>query len=131
VNAEIAVRARAFGLPAYRLATDDVFEIVNAARQAVSALRGGEGPRFLEVPTYRWREHVGPGVDFAAGYRSLDDAQSWFDNDQVHHVAGLLPPHIRAAVERQVELEIADAVEFAERSPFPESEELFTDVFAA
>jgi TPP-dependent pyruvate/acetoin dehydrogenase alpha subunit len=130
-NTDIAERADAFGMPAKRLVDDDVFDILQAASDAVGALRRGAGPQFLEVPTYRWREHVGPGVDFAAGYRSLDDAQTWFDNDQVRRVAARLPAPVRTAIEESVEREIADAVEFAERSPFPDAEELLTDVYAA
>jgi TPP-dependent pyruvate/acetoin dehydrogenase alpha subunit len=129
-NTNISERAGAFGMQTDRLASDDVFAVFAAARKAVAALRQGEGPRFLEVATYRWREHVGPGEDFAAGYRSRVDAQRWMDNDQVRRVAALLPQSVQTAIEDQVEREIAEAVEFAERSPFPEPEELFTDVYA-
>jgi TPP-dependent pyruvate/acetoin dehydrogenase alpha subunit len=37
---------------------------------------------------------------------------------------------VRAAVEAEVEREIAAAIDFAENSPFPEAKELFTDVYA-
>ena len=130
-NTEIAERAGAFGIAAERLASDDVFGVAEAAGAAIAALRRGEGPRFLEVPTYRWREHVGPGSDFAAGYRSVEEAQPWLDHDQVRRVAALLPDAVRGALEAEVERQIADAVEFAEHGPFPDPEELLTDVYAA
>src|SRR5438132_4006071 len=59
-NTNIAERAAVFGLPAQRLADDDVFALHAAARDAVAAIRSGAGPYFLECQTYRWKEHVGP-----------------------------------------------------------------------
>jgi TPP-dependent pyruvate/acetoin dehydrogenase alpha subunit len=129
-NPDVSARAEAMGVPARRLPSDDVFAVHAAASDAIAALRRGDGPRFLEVATYRWREHVGPGHDFAAGYRSIEDAQRWFEADQVRQVASQLPLSVRAAIEEQVERDVAEAVAFAEHSPFPQSEELFTHVYA-
>jgi TPP-dependent pyruvate/acetoin dehydrogenase alpha subunit len=129
-NPDISARAAAMGVPAERLTSDDVFAVQAATADAVAALRRGDGPRFLEVATYRWREHVGPGHDFAAGYRSIEDAQRWFEADQVQRVAALLPLTARTEIEQEVEREIADAVAFAEQSAFPDPKELFTHVYA-
>src|SRR2546430_936291 len=70
----IVERARAFGLPAERLDGNDLFRLVERAGEAVARVRAGEGPRFLEVMTYRWREHVGPGCDYHLGFRSEEEA---------------------------------------------------------
>jgi TPP-dependent pyruvate/acetoin dehydrogenase alpha subunit len=130
-NTDITARVCAFGLVGERLPSDDVFGISEAAAAAVAALRRGEGPRFLEVPTYRWREHVGPGTDFEAGYRPLDEAQRWIDADQVRRLGALLPVSTRARIEDEVERELAEAIAFAEDSPFPDPEELYSHVYAA
>ena len=34
-------------------------------------------PRLLEIETFRYCEHVGPGKDFNAGYRSSNDFETW------------------------------------------------------
>ncbi|SVD41419.1 uncharacterized protein METZ01_LOCUS394273, partial [marine metagenome] len=39
---------------------NDLNEVFNVAEEAISKLRNGEGPFFLEAVTYRWRGHVGP-----------------------------------------------------------------------
>jgi len=36
----------------------------------------------------------------------------------------------RVQIESEIDLDIADAVEFAEMSPFPETDKLFSNVFA-
>jgi len=121
-------RVRAFDIPAERVG-DDVLQIHERASRAVEAARRGEGPFFLECLTYRWREHVGPGEDFHLGYRTREEAEPWFQNDQVRRMGSLVAPARREEIEREVEEEIREAIRFAEESPFPEAPELYTDVF--
>jgi pyruvate dehydrogenase E1 component alpha subunit len=127
---DLGAKAAAFGLPAGRVADGDVFKVRRAAAAAVRRIRAGGGPEFLEVRAYRWRQHVGPGPDFDAGYRTLAEAKPWMENDQVARLARMLDPAARAGVQAEVEAAVADAVAFAEASPFPEPDELLADVFA-
>jgi len=127
---DIATRAAAFDIPARRLPNDDVFAMAAAAQKAVDLIRSGSGPQFLECPTYRWKEHVGPGEDYQAGYRSHEEAVPWMARDQVPAVGRLLSESARRAIEQQVENEIRDAFDFAERSPLPDPGELRTNVYA-
>jgi TPP-dependent pyruvate/acetoin dehydrogenase alpha subunit len=46
-------------------------------------------------------------------------------------VGSLLEPVVRATIEAEVEDEIREAFEFAEASPFPPDEELYTDMCEA
>lgn len=126
---DLVGRVRGYGIVAERVETGDVGEIHARAAAAVTAIRGGAGPRFLECLTYRWKEHVGPREDFEAGYRSRGEAEPWFARDEVARVAARLPGRVRSAIEAEVEAEIREAFEFAEASPEPEPAELYTDVF--
>jgi TPP-dependent pyruvate/acetoin dehydrogenase alpha subunit len=121
-------RARSYGLPAERV-EDDVIALHARARERVTAIRAGTGPAFLECMTYRWREHVGPGEDFHLGYRSRAEAQPWIERDARRRLGTLLAPAVRARAEAEIEAEIADAVRFAEESPFPPAEELHADLY--
>ncbi len=126
---DIAGRAEAYGVPAERLG-DDVLHIYERVGEAVRTARErGEGPFFFECETYRWREHVGPGEDYDLGYRTREEAAPWFKDDQVARMGALLAPEVRARIEREVQAEVAEAVAFAEETPFPEPGELYTDVF--
>jgi TPP-dependent pyruvate/acetoin dehydrogenase alpha subunit len=123
-------RVETYNVPAFQLDDGDVFKLRALAAMAIDRLRQEQGPSFIECRTYRWREHVGPNEDFDAGYRSRADCEPWRLNDQVNQVAARLAPHRRAEIDAAIEQEIADAVQFAEASPFPQAEALYTDVFA-
>ena len=97
------------------------------ARARPSArVRAGEGPWFLEVMTYRWREHVGPGCDYHLGYRTEAEAEPGWPPTRFARLAEPIDAAERARIEREVEEEIAAAFAFAEASPFPEPAELMT-----
>ena len=130
--ANLTERARAFGLTAERVPPHDTLRLHELASEAAHAIRTqSAGPFFLECPTYRWKEHVGPNEDFNLGYRSRAEAGPWIENDEVARFAGRLDPAERQAIESAVEQEIADAFKFAEESPFPGAMELCTDIFKA
>ena len=123
-------RVATYGMPAYQVDNGDVLKLRELASEAIARMRRGEGPAFIECQTYRWREHVGPNEDFDQGYRARDDLHPWMKEDQVARLAKMLPDDRRAAIDSDVELEIEDAIAFAESSPFPAIENLHTNVFA-
>jgi TPP-dependent pyruvate/acetoin dehydrogenase alpha subunit len=126
---DIAARARAYGLPAERFDGADVLAIHDRARAAVAAIRTGtSGPVFFECRAYRWREHVGPAEDYHLGYRTRAEAEPWIRDDGVARLAAALPDAARRRIEAEVAAEIADALAFAEQSPFPDAAELYADV---
>ena len=128
---DICQMARAHGMPAERIEDNDVLAIHERVGAQVRQLKSGEpGPFFFECITYRWKEHVGPGEDYAGGYRTYDEAWPWISGDQVERMGRLLDASQRLQIEQEVAAEIAAAIEFAEASPFPDDAELFTDVFA-
>ena len=125
----ICDRVRAHGMPAETLDGNDLLDIITTAKRAVGRIRAGDGPHFLEVTTYRWREHVGPREDYHLGYRTKAEAEPWFTADPVRRMAEFIEPAERRHIETEVECEIADAFAYAESSPFPDGAELMTDVF--
>jgi TPP-dependent pyruvate/acetoin dehydrogenase alpha subunit len=128
-QANLCERARSYGMPAEHIGNNDVFRIHERVGAAVGALRSGqEGPFFFECLTYRLKEHVGPGEDFHLGYRTSEEAAPWIEDDPVRRLAEMIDDRRRKQIEEEVDAEIHAAVLFAEESPFPEREELFTDV---
>lgn len=125
----ICERVAGFGLRTRRVESGDVLEVLSASQDAVAALRRGEGPQFLEVLAYRWREHVGPNEDWQAGYRPAEEAAAWQANDQVARLRERLAPEESGAIEAAVEAELAAAIAFAEGSPVPPPTALYTDVY--
>lgn len=126
----ISELAKVYGLPTQRFVNDDVFKLYQATKKVVEEIRKGHaGPYLFEVATYRYKEHVGPGDDFSAGYRLRAEADPWLRKDQVKKVSNLLSEKVRLKIESEVETEIKQAFEFAEESPYPPASELYTDVF--
>ena len=123
-------RVATYGMPVHQIDDSDVFKLREFAVAAVGRARRGEGPSFIECRTYRWREHVGPNEDYDQGYRAREDFHPWLRCDQMQHVARMIPDERRTAIDAEIECTIADAVEFAESSPFPTTDQLYTDVFA-
>jgi TPP-dependent pyruvate/acetoin dehydrogenase alpha subunit len=127
----ICDKARSFGLPAEVREGNDLPTLVDRARELVASIRTGNGPAFLEVMTYRWREHVGPGEDYHLGYRTPDEVQPWKEADALPRMAARIEPGLRARLEEEAEEEIAEAFAFAEASPFPAPADLMTHTYEA
>ena len=127
---ELGMRVKGFGLGFQKTEDPDIFRIHSMAEAALERIRKGEGPELIECHTYRWREHVGPSADLDADYRSPEAFTHWQENDQVPRLAAMLDAEKLKALEDSVEAEITAAMDFAEQSPFPEINELHTDVFA-
>ncbi|MCB9948485.1 MAG: thiamine pyrophosphate-dependent dehydrogenase E1 component subunit alpha [Rhodospirillaceae bacterium] len=123
-------RVATYGLPAARIADGDVFAIRDQAAGFVASIRDGRGPAFMEVQTYRWKEHVGPNADFDAGYRPESEARPWIDNDQLPRLGALIDAEERAAIDARVETAIAEAFAFAEAASPPPLEDLLAHVHA-
>lgn len=123
-------RVATYGIPAHQVDDSDVFKLRELAAASVARARRGEGPSFIECRTYRWREHVGPNEDYDQGYRAREDFHPWLKDDQMERVARMISDDRRTEIDAEIEIEIADAVEFAESSPFPTIDKLYDNVFA-
>src|SRR5215471_4928609 len=126
----LSERVETYGIPTHQVRDSDVIALWKIASAAYAGLRQGSGPVFIECHTYRWKEHVGPGEDYDAGYRTRDELHPWIENDQVALTGAKLDPAVKAGIDAEVEQEVAAAIEFAETSPFPDPKELHTDVYA-
>jgi TPP-dependent pyruvate/acetoin dehydrogenase alpha subunit len=124
----ICERARAHGIAAEQFDDGDPLALHEHMRAAVGRIRAGEGPLFVECRAYRWKEHVGPGDDFHLGYRERAEAAPWIERDPCRRLAAMLDPTVRNRIEAEVEAEVADAIAFAEASPFPDEMDLYTDL---
>ncbi len=126
---DIGGRVKSHGVPAHRIEQNDVLALHDLSEKLVTEMREGKGPAFVECMTYRWLEHVGPGEDFALGFRERAEAETWKEGDPVKTVGARLEAAARAKIEKDVEAEIAAAFDFAESSAFPGPEELHRHVY--
>lgn len=111
----------------------DVFEVMEATREAVDRARKGQGPTFIEVMTYRFRGHsmADPMV-----YRKKTEEEEWRNKGPIirmkRHMEefGLLDEGEMKALEAEVDEVVEDSVQFADQSPVLPFESISDDVYA-
>lgn len=115
----------AFGIPySYLNEGYDPHLVSKIAALAIDQIKGERVPHFLRIKTCRYREHVGPGEDFAAGYRSEADLAEWKKKDPLLNINADVLNTYRLDIEQEIEM----ALNFALNSPFPNQEDLLEDV---
>lgn len=118
-------RVAAFGLETRALFGNDVIADYSAIDEAMSHVRKGKGPFFIEAYTYRWMGHVGPEDDDYIGYRPKSELEFWKNNcpiallEEQMIAHGLLTTDRKEAIMNDINTEIAEAFRFAKNSPFP------------
>lgn len=129
---EIRQKAEGYCIPNQRVDGMNVLEVREAALQALEHIRSGKGPYFLEIITYRYRGH---SMGDPERYRDAEEIQKWQENDPIALYRNHLIKEKIATdeeldqIDAQVEAEVEEAVRFAEASPDPAPEALFTDIY--
>jgi len=136
-DTRIYKKADSYGMPGVRIAGNDVLEVFECSREAVSRARRGGGPTLIECMTYRWRGHVGPNYDLDKALRSKEELDYWMERCPIKAVEeyllhqGFMSESDLAAVLSAVESHVEEAVAFARSSPFPDDSEVTANVFKA
>lgn len=118
----LAERAKVFGLPIDKLDGNDAELLLRTLDRVVPAVRAGQGPHFIEIETYRFCGHVGPGTDEGMGYRSADEMEHWKGRDPVPamraQLAGSPDGKDLDLLEGEIESRIRAAIAAAKRADF-------------
>jgi pyruvate dehydrogenase E1 component alpha subunit len=128
---DIAAKAAAYGMPGQAVDGMDVESVREATGRAASAVRAGEGPRLLELRTYRFRAHSMYDPD---RYREKVEIERWKERDPIPALGtrlvgeGLMSAADVEAwqeqVEQEVDAEIASAIASADAAPLEPVEDL-------
>jgi pyruvate dehydrogenase E1 component alpha subunit len=120
----------AFDMPSEPVDGMDPVAVHEALVKASEHCRAGHGPYFLEINTYRYRGH---SVSDPGNYRSKDEVEHYKTLDPVLTTEERILNNKIAtqeeleAIKQAIAMEIDDAVQFAEDSPFPEGIDLYED----
>jgi len=77
---EIRQKAEGYAMPNRRINGMDVMEVYNASKEILEEIRGGAGPYFLEIVTYRYRGH---SMGDPERYRKPDEIKKWQETDPI------------------------------------------------
>jgi TPP-dependent pyruvate/acetoin dehydrogenase alpha subunit len=128
VAGDIYRRGEPFGIEGERVDGNDVDAVAKTVATAVARARGGGGPAMIEAVTYRWLGHY---AGDRAAYRSEDEVTEWRSRDPLLRSRAAIGDATADAIDAEVEQVIADALEFARRSPITGVDALAIDHYAS
>ena len=130
--ANVADRAKAYGMPGVIVDGNSVADVAEAVMAATERARSGKGPTLIECKTYRTRGHSRSDRN---RYRSKEEIDDWkardpipaFEAELIAH--GLATAEDVAAIRAAAEAEIAAGIEFARMGTDPDISEVTRDVY--
>jgi pyruvate dehydrogenase E1 component alpha subunit len=129
---KIADRAAAYGIPSSTVDGNDVVAVYRATMEAVARARKGKGPTLLECVTCR---HHGHFEGDAGTYRTKEMVEECKKRCPIKRLGKFLEDEGFASAKEledlneEVEQEISEAIDFAEKSPWPKPEDALKDIF--
>lgn len=113
---------------------NDVQHVDACMRHALRHTKKTEKPYVLQCATYRHMAHSAPLMDDKAGYRKIDDLktrQKACPLKRIRNENNLLSidKGLHNTIEKEILIEIDEAIRFAEESPMPDPEDLTKGVY--
>ncbi|WP_304231849.1 pyruvate dehydrogenase (acetyl-transferring) E1 component subunit alpha [Jiulongibacter sediminis] len=129
---ELYELGESYDIPSEPVDAMDVEAVHEAVSRAADRARKGDGPTYLEFKTYRFRGH---SMSDPQKYRTKEEVAEWKMRDPIELVkARILKDKIAtedelSEIDSKIKDQVAEAVKFAEESPFPDASEAFKDIY--
>lgn len=120
----------AYDMPSFDVDGMSCEEMHRAIAKAADHCRSGKGPMFLEIKTYRYKGH---SMSDPAKYRTKEEVEEYKQKDPIETTLSTILKKKYAnmndieAINQKIMEEIDECVKFAEESPYPDPEEIYTD----
>ncbi len=129
---EIRQKAVGYGMKNNHVDGMDIMKVREISLEMIEEIRAGSGPQFLEINTYRFRGH---SMGDPERYRKQEEIRKWQENDPIGIYRKYLVSNdisndeeLDGVDKKALEI-VEEAVQFAESSPDPAPEELFTNIY--
>ncbi len=138
---DLTAKAKAYGIEGVVIDGFDVLELYDSLRPVVDRCRAEQRPAFVDLKTYRY---LGHSMSDPQKYRTKEEVDQFKSRDSIDRLAAHLlgtgaagKSKARAvlneeqfqAMQQEVREQVREALDFAEKSPFPDPEaELYSDV---
>ena len=125
-------RGEGFGVPGMKCDGMDVVDTYETIGEALRRAREERQPILVEAITYRFRGH---SMADPEEYRTKEQVEEWRKRDPIKiwgdrlMAEGMLSEGDPEAIDEAAVARVDEAVAFADRSPFPEPESLYDDVY--
>ena len=127
--ATIAQRAAGYGFPGLWIDGNDIFAVAGAMCEALAAARAGQGPRLIEMLTYRLGPHT--TADDPTKYRTNQEVEAHKPFDPLLRLRRYLETKGLWSEAREAELlkrgqaEVEEAARQAKAAPAPDPDDIF------
>ena len=132
-GASIYGAAEPYMIPAVQIDGMDVMAVRETVIEGIAKVREGAGPVFIEAMAYRFHGH---SMADPSNYRDNEEVQENRSRDPIDKFredcleAGKIEATDLELAAEKVDLVVQEAREFAEQSPEPAPEELYTHIYA-
>ena len=122
-----------YDMPCLSVDAMDPVKVAEVAHEAIERARRGDGPTFIEAKTYRFRGH---SMSDAEAYRTKDEVAEAKNDDPILLVKNRILENNWAIeneleeIENKVKIFIDECENFAEESPFPDTEVMYKYVYS-
>lgn len=127
-NRKIYKLAQAIGIESSHSNGYDIEDAYNKLEYAINYVKNEKKPFFIELDTYRFREHCGPSYDNDIGYRTEKEYLDFLKKDPLKKMKEILNNSILKEniekKENEIIEEINEAFNFAKSSPWPEYKDI-------
>ena len=134
---DLIARAKGFGIESFEVDGQDVLAVNSLTHELVDRARKGYGPFFVLLNTYRYYGHHVGDIN-REYYRSKEEEMLWRkDRDPITNFTQLLVEKKIStteelnSIEREIETEAEEAVNYALDAAWPDSSEVDMHVFAS
>ncbi|SHE83780.1 pyruvate dehydrogenase E1 component alpha subunit [Marinitoga hydrogenitolerans DSM 16785] len=129
---DFSIMANSYAMDGKQVNGMDVLEVYEATKEAIEIAKNGT-PVLLEAKTYRFKGH---SMSDPAKYRTKEELEKYKQKDPIVSFKELLKENNIISEEDFLEIDkqckkiAKDAAKFAEESPEPDLDELYTDIYA-
>ena len=122
-----------YDMPCLSVDAMDPVKVAEVAHEAIERARRGDGPTFIEAKTYRFRGH---SMSDAEAYRTKDEVAEAKNDDPILLVRNRILENNWATeneleeIENKVKIFVDECENFAEESPFPDTEVMYKYVYS-
>jgi pyruvate dehydrogenase E1 component alpha subunit len=133
-DTELWKRGLPFGIKSERLDSMDVLQVKQDAERIVEYVRKEQKPYLVEAMTYRFSGHGAADNDQSL-YRTSDEVEERRLRDPIYLLEryilenNLMTEEKMEAIDQEIVEHVEKIYEEADASPFPETEEVYTDVY--
>jgi pyruvate dehydrogenase E1 component alpha subunit len=129
---DLSHKAEGFGVPGSRCDGMDVLDVHSVIGETLEKARGERQPQLVEAVTYRYRGH---SMADPEEYRTKEEVEEWRKRDPIAVFSkrlvdeDVLGEDDVKKLDDEAMARVDEAVEFADKSPFPDLDSLYDDIY--